>query len=125
MNTGFSYVFSSVNLFNFERPIFIRERLSNSYDTSSYFWGRSLAVLPVEIFTPFLFLVICYFVVNIYETGEAFLLALVAIESIAWMSSSYGLVLSTLFKDAAVVMALVPALIIPLLLVGGFFAPLN
>jgi predicted DNA repair protein MutK len=70
-------------------------------------------------------LVICYFVVNIYETGEAFLLALVAIESIAWMSSSYGLVLSTLFKDAAVVMALVPALIIPLLLVGGFFAPLN
>lgn len=24
MNVGFSYVFSSVNLFNFERPIFIR-----------------------------------------------------------------------------------------------------
>lgn len=41
------------------------------------------------------------------------------------MSSSYGLVLSTLFKDASVVMALVPALIIPLLLVGGFFAPLS
>ncbi len=41
------------------------------------------------------------------------------------MSSSYGFLLSTLFKDAAVVMALVPALIIPLLLVGGFFAPLN
>ncbi len=41
------------------------------------------------------------------------------------MASSYGLVLSTLFKDASVVMALVPALIIPLLLVGGFFAPLN
>jgi predicted DNA repair protein MutK len=41
------------------------------------------------------------------------------------MASSYGLVLSTLFSDAAVVMALVPALIIPLLLVGGFFAPLS
>lgn len=41
------------------------------------------------------------------------------------MASSYGLVLSTLFKDASVVMALVPALVIPLLLVGGFFAPLN
>lgn len=41
------------------------------------------------------------------------------------MSSSYGLVLSTLFSDASVVMALVPALIIPLLLVGGFFAPLD
>lgn len=47
MNAGFSYVFSSVNLFNFERPIFIRERLSNTYETSAYFWGRSTAVLPV------------------------------------------------------------------------------
>jgi ABC-type multidrug transport system permease subunit len=75
MNIGFSYVFSSVNLFNFERPIFIRERLSNTYTTSAYFWGRSIAVLPVETFTPFLFLVICYFVVNLDNSGRAFLLA--------------------------------------------------
>ena len=63
--------------------------------------------------------------VNLYNTFPAYLLAAIAIEGIAWMSTSYGLVLSTLFKDAAVVMALVPALIIPLLLVGGFFAPLS
>ncbi len=125
MNAGFSYVFASVNLFNFERPIFIRERLSNTYDTSAYFWGRSLAVLPVEIITPLLFLTICYFVVNLYNTFDAWLLAAISIEGIAWMASSYGLMLSTLFKDASVVMALVPALIIPLLLVGGFFAPLD
>ncbi len=79
MNTGFSYVFSSVNMFNFERPIFIRERLSNTYDTSAYFWGRSAAVFPVEIFTPFLFLTICYFAVNLDNSGNAYLLALVAI----------------------------------------------
>jgi hypothetical protein len=82
-------------------------------------------VLPVEIITPLLFLTICYFVVNLRNTFDAWLLAAIAIEGIAWMSSSYGLVLSTLFKDASVVMALVPALIIPLLLVGGFFAPLD
>ncbi len=63
--------------------------------------------------------------VNLYNTFPAYLLAAIAIEGIAWMSTSYGLVLSTLFKDAAVVMALVPALIIPLLLVGGFFSPLS
>ena len=62
---------------------------------------------------------------NIRNEIDAYLLALVAIEALAWMSSSYGLVLSTLFSDASVVMALVPALIIPLLLVGGFFAPLD
>lgn len=79
MNVGFSYVFASVNLFNFERPIFIRERLSNTYVTSAYFWGRSLAVFPIELLTPFLFLTICYFVVNLYNVFEAYLLALVAI----------------------------------------------
>lgn len=41
------------------------------------------------------------------------------------MSSSFGLLLSTLFSDASVVMALVPVLIIPFLLVGGFFVPLE
>jgi hypothetical protein len=41
------------------------------------------------------------------------------------MSSSFGLFLSTLFSDAGVVMALVPVLIIPFLLVGGFFVPLE
>ncbi len=45
-------------------------------------------------------------------------------ELCAFMSSSYGLLLSTIFSDASVVMAFVPVLIIPLLLVGGFFIPL-
>ncbi len=40
------------------------------------------------------------------------------------MGSSYGLLLSTLFSDSEMAMALVPVLIIPFLLVGGFFAPL-
>ncbi len=43
----------------------------------------------------------------------------------AYMSSAFGLLLSTIFSDAGVVMALVPVLIIPFLLVGGFFVPLE
>jgi ATP-binding cassette subfamily G (WHITE) protein 1 len=39
------------------------------------------------------------------------------------MGSAYGLLLSTAFSDAEVALALVPILIIPLMLVGGFFAP--
>lgn len=41
------------------------------------------------------------------------------------MSTSFGLLLSTLFADAGIVMALVPVLIIPFLLVAGFFVPLS
>ena len=125
MNTGFSYVFASVNIFNFERPVFIRERLSNTYSTSAYYSGRTAAVLPVEIFTLFLFLAIAYFPCNLTNSADVFFLSLLALELCAYMSSSFGLLLSTLFSDAGVVMALVPVLIIPFLLVGGFFVPLE
>lgn len=42
-----------------------------------------------------------------------------------WMASAYGLLLSTAFSDPEVALAIVPLLIIPLMLVGGFFAPLT
>lgn len=47
LNVCFSGVFNSINIFSQERPVFIRERLSNTYQTSSYFVGRSLAYLPL------------------------------------------------------------------------------
>lgn len=125
MNTGFSYVFASVNLFNFERPVFIRERLSNTYCTSAYFAGRSLAVQPVEIITVFLFISIAYFPCNLDNSAGVFFKSLLSMELCAFMSSSFGLLLSTIFSDAGVVMALVPVLIVPFLLVGGFFVPLE
>ena len=40
-----------------------------------------------------------------------------------WMASAYGLFLSTAFSDAEVALSLVPILINPLMLVGGFYAP--
>ena len=87
--------------------------------------GRTFAILPVEILTCFLFLVIAYFPCNLTNTASVFFQSLLAMELTAFMSSSFGLLLSTIFSDASVVMALVPVLIIPFLLVGGFFVPLE
>ena len=47
MNTSFSAIFGSINIFSQERPVFIRERLSNTYRTSAYYMGRSFAYLPL------------------------------------------------------------------------------
>jgi len=79
MNTGFSYVFASVNLFNFERPVFIRERLSNTYSTSAYYFGRTLAVVPIEILTCFLFLAIGYFPCNLNNSAGVFFKSLLSV----------------------------------------------
>ena len=41
------------------------------------------------------------------------------------MGSAYGLLLSAIFKDLEVALALLPVLIAPYVLVGGYFAPLS
>lgn len=79
MNTGFSFVFSSVNLFNFERPVFIRERLSNTYSTSAYYFGRTVAVIPIEILTAFLFIAIAYFPCNLDNSASVFFKSLLSL----------------------------------------------
>lgn len=70
-------------------------------------------------------LVICYFAVPLDRDGDSFILTVAALWLTTWMSSAYGLLLSTAFSNPEVPMALIPVLIIPLMLIGGFFAPLN
>lgn len=86
--------------------------------------ARIVAVQPVEILTCFLFLAVSYFPCNLDNSAGTFFKSLLSLELCTFMSSSFGLLLSTLFSDAGVVIALVPVLIIPFLLVGGFFVPL-
>ncbi len=59
------------------------------------------------------------------NTGDAFIIVIGSSWLATWMASAYGLLLSTAFSDPEVALSLVPILIIPLMLVGGFFAPLT
>lgn len=69
-------------------------------------------------------IVICYFAVHLDKSGDSFMIVVGASWLASWMASAYGLLLSTAFTDPEVALSLVPLLIIPLMLVGGFFAPL-
>lgn len=68
---------------------------------------------------------ICYFVVHLDKSGDSFMIMVGSSWLATWMASAYGLLLSTAFNDPEVALSLVPILIIPLMLVGGFFAPLT
>ena len=48
-----------------ERSLFLRERLNQSYTAGAYFWGKSMANFPFELFYPFLSVVIIYFSVGL------------------------------------------------------------
>lgn len=99
--------------------------MSNNYSTSAYFWGRSFATFPFDVAMPFIFIVICYFACHLNNAVGVFFLAVLSLELVYWHSASYGLFISTLFKDVTTAMTLVPILIIPLMLLAGFFISLN
>ena len=54
-----------MRLYSEERPIFLRERESRVYSSSAYFYGKSFASLPGEVFLPFLNVSIVYFTVGL------------------------------------------------------------
>ena len=118
-------LFGNLEVFNAERPVFIRERQSNTYSTSSYFFARSLAYIPQEIVLPLIFITTIYFVVHLNESVTSFFFSYLTIVLVSWMGSAYGLFISALFADLEVALALVPVFVGPFLLVGGYFAPLS
>lgn len=77
----------------------------------------------MELILPVILLSICYFVVHLDNSGMSFFLTIAASWLAMWMASAYGLFLSTAFADAEVALSLIPIVIIPLMLVGGFYAP--
>jgi hypothetical protein len=87
MTVAFGRIFGSVNAFNSERAVFIRERLSNAYDTTSYFVGRTVATLPALI-TPVLLLAICYFAIHLNNTAGIFFFTKLSACLVSWMSAA-------------------------------------
>jgi len=122
----FGSVQGSLGTFSLERPVFIRERLSKSYYTSAYFWGRSLSEFPFLILFPIITVSIVYWIVglNTYNAGKV--LIFYAIHMLTWFAGSgYGLLISTAIPKLEVAMAMVPVLLVPLLAMAGFFVNQN
>lgn len=68
---------------------------------------------------------ICYFAINLNNTGMSYFLTVAASWLASWMSSAYGVLISTAFSNPEIGISMVPVLVIPLMLVGGFYANTN
>ncbi|KAL4438888.1 hypothetical protein ABPG74_016608 [Tetrahymena malaccensis] len=123
---AFSSIMGSIASFSTEKPLYLRERANRAYGSNAYFWGRSLSELPMQIFYPVLFLSITYYSVglNSSEPSKFFTSVLISILTF-WYGSSYGFLISILCPKFEVAMAFVPATIIPLMVLSGFFVTIS
>ncbi|XP_078703250.1 protein white-like [Branchiostoma floridae x Branchiostoma belcheri] len=124
-NIAFSHIFSVINVFPAELPIFRREHGNGMYRTDVYFLCKTIAELPYFIVLPLGFTAICYWMVGLYAGWQEFLICYAIITITANVSVSAGYMVSTISPSVDVAMAIAAPMLIPLMLFGGFFLKAN
>jgi len=120
-NMTFSNMFSVVNVFCAELPIFLREHFNGMYRTDVYFLSKQLVEFPIFLVTPILFCAIFYFMVGMNEEFARFCIACLVLIAVTQVVVGFGYMVSCIAPDVQVALALAPAFIIPVMIFGGFF----
>lgn len=120
-NMTFQNVFSVMNVFCGELPVFLRESRSQLYRPDTFFLGKTLAELPLFLLVPFLFTSITYPMIGLLPGVDHFLVAVAIVTLIANTATSFGYMISCASRTTSMALALGPPIIIPFLLFGGFF----
>lgn len=124
--SAFSSINGSIATFSVERPLFLRERLNKSYSVGPYFWGKNLAEFPFHLLYPVISIVITYYSIGLNNMKSSYFFVLnAAMICTFFFGTSYGLLISVVIPKMEVAMALVPVLVIPFMVLGGFFVNTN
>lgn len=91
------------------------------YGVFPYFVAKILAELPSFIVPPALFTLITFFGVGFTRDEENYFTFWAAITMSVLAGISFGYMVSSSISNPAIAMQLAPVLIMPLMLVGGFF----
>ncbi|CAM9798121.1 unnamed protein product [Pylaiella littoralis] len=125
INQGIVGTIGVLQVFPNEMPVFLREHDSGSYRVGSYFLGRTLAELPIQIIFPALFSVIVYLLCGFPLEAKAFFLFIVFVVVTSNAAISLGYVVSALAKNVDVALGLGLMVLLPLIIFGGLFINLD
>ncbi|KAB7496020.1 Protein white [Armadillidium nasatum] len=89
-NLSFQFAIGVVNTFCAQLPIFLREHGNGMYRTDTFYLTKNIAEIPSSIIMPFIFLLVCYFMVNLHRSVETFFLIVVALIFVSNAALSYG-----------------------------------
>ncbi|CCW67782.1 unnamed protein product [Phytomonas sp. Hart1] len=118
----FTSISAGVSSFATERPIFLREQATCTYNASIFFVTKALAELPFQILFPSVLCTITYFMMHLYRSADAFFSYLFIMILFANLGYSLGLFIASFFKDAQVAFAVMPAIMLPLFITAGLFS---
>ncbi|TRY79220.1 hypothetical protein TCAL_12520, partial [Tigriopus californicus] len=120
-NMTFMNLFTVMNVFSLELPIFLREHFNGMYRVDVYYICKQLAELPIFLAFPILFVSIYYWMVGLNPLAGRFFVTMAIATLITQVVISFGYFISCVTPNLSVALALAPPLIIPIMLFGGFF----
>jgi ABC-type multidrug transport system ATPase subunit len=104
-----------------ERGAVVREQQNNLYKTGPYFMARVIVDIPIRLLGPFLFATISYWALGFQNDGVKYLICVIILILLALAGNAMGLFLACIFTDVSIALAVAPMVILPLMMVSGFF----
>jgi len=120
-NMTFQNVFSVINVFCLELPIFLREHGNGMYRTDVYFLAKTLSELPLYIIFPTLFIGITYYMIGLNADIGCFFICVGITILVSNAGVSFGYMTSCVSSNVNVALAITAPSIIPFMIFGGFF----
>ncbi|KAK3797704.1 hypothetical protein RRG08_054721 [Elysia crispata] len=120
-NTSFSNLFAVVNSFPLELSVFFREYGTGLYRADTYYLAKTIVEVPLFVLITVFFTTLTYWMIGLYDSWEAYLIAVGVLLLVANVAISLGYLVSTLCGSVTVALAVAPPLLIPFMLFGGLF----
>ncbi|CAK9274523.1 unnamed protein product [Sphagnum jensenii] len=118
---GMYPLFTAIFSFPLERAMLMKERASDLYSLTAYFFARTLGDLPLDLVLPSIFLIIVYFMTNLRRTAAAFLLSLISVYLFVIAAQGLGFLLGAAMMDVKKASTLASIIMLTFMLTGGFF----
>nr|QNH67970.1 ATP-binding cassette transporter subfamily G-like protein 4 [Brachionus plicatilis] len=120
-NTSFSNMFSVINTFPVEIPIFLREHQNGLYMVLPYYLSKVVVDLPKFILLPFIFITINYWMSNLNNDVGRFFICVGIVILVANAAVAFGSIISAVAPNPTAASALSAPLLVPLMIFSGFF----
>ena len=118
---SFSLLFTSIFTFPTEKTMMIKERAAGMYPISAFFFGRTLADLPIDTCLPIVVFTTVYIFVGLEASAEAYLMHLLVVLLTCFVAASLGLFLGAVTLNLKRAQTAATVIMISCMLTGGFF----
>ncbi|XP_068753100.1 protein white-like isoform X1 [Montipora capricornis] len=118
---SFNNLGAVVFTFPVELSVFLREHHNGMYRTDVYFLSKTFAEAPLFVLNPLILIAIAYWMIGLRDQFLRFLYAYGILALVSMVAVSYGYIVSTVSPTVPFASAISAPLMLPLVLIGGFY----